>query len=256
MADEQTTAPEENQLTPAPVEAEQQTAPNTEAPSGEQPVEQPKPAHKEPGWVRPRINEITREKHDAIRRAEAAEREAADLRAKLAQQAPGEAQTPQAQPQPVPDIDVLVQQQAARLLQQNEFNRRCNEVADKGATEFQDFQQTIQNFDVFGGLQPDFLETVVELPDPHKILHHLGNNLEDYQRIQTLPPVKKALALADLASKLNVKPAQAPLSAAPAPVKPVGSGNPAPTVLSDNLSDEEWFKQRNATASRKIYGMR
>lgn len=248
MADEQTTTENELTNTPAPVEAEQQTAP-IEAPSGEQ----PKPVSKEPGWVRPRINEITREKHEALRRAEAAERELADFRAKLAQSPQEGQQTPPVTPVPQ-NIEDLVQQQAAKLLQQTEFNRRCNEVAEKGAAEFQDFQQAIDSFQVFGGLPGDFLETVVELPDSHKILHHLGNNLEEYQRLQTLPPVKKALALADIASKLKVQPKPAPLTNAPAPATPLGQSKVAPMTLSDDLAPDDWFERRNKQASRRLYG--
>ena len=190
----------------------------------------PRPKHKP--WFQERIDTVTREKYEAIRRAEAAEALAERL-------SKGEAPK-----QDIPqDIDSLAEKKAAELVQQREFNAKCDAIYSSGNGEFgQEWDTTLANFGMLGGLNQPFLEAVTELPDAHKVLHQLGSDMDAAARIMSLPPIKMAFELAKLSSK-PVK--TAPVTKAPPPIAPLdgagspGGGEPDPSNVA------AWIKWRD-----------
>ena len=182
-------------------------APETGTEQTEQPEDEaPKPKGKP--WFQERIDQLTREKYDERRRAEAAEAFAEKLSKGETEQAP----TP-------PDVDRLVEQRAAQLAQANQFNAKCDTIYSSGAGEFgQEWDSTLANFGMLGGLNQPFLEAVTQLPDAHKVLHALGTDMDAAARIMSLPPIPMAMELA----KLSNRPARTkPVSNAPPPISPL-----------------------------------
>jgi hypothetical protein len=137
------------------------------------------------------------------------------------------------------------------------FNEACNQTAAKGRESFSDFdsrvqalQQLVNPADV-GEAQAynNFLFAAMETGDGARVLHALGGNLDEAERILALPPVKMGIELAKLA--LGKGPDQA-ISNAPKPITPVGTTrssnariDPTDTDNSDRLSTAEWMKRRN-----------
>lgn len=224
-----------------------------------------------PKWVQERINELTARRHEAERLAgtertarEAAEAKAAEL---LVQMSKGT--NPETPPvvalagkpnMTQEEIDKLVNNRAAELARANDFNKACDNVADTGKKDFKDWDEAIKNLNLVGALGPntniDFLETALELKDPHKILHHLGKNLDEAERIVKLPPKKMALEMARIEASMNAPqpPAPpAPISQAPAPVITLGgAAKPGSKSIDDpDLSTEEFMAMRAQQAAER-----
>ena len=191
-----------------------------------------------------RMNQVTREKHEALRRAEEAERRLAELQASQApivSTADGQALDPVA-------IDRLVQTRAHEIANIQEFNRRCDAVAQKGKAEIPDFDQAIAGFQPFGGLgaYPEFVDTVTRLEEAPKLLHHLGTHLDEAERILQLRGAAQGLELGRLAARLASQSAPTPkLTSAPAPVAPVrGAAQPTPGPDDKGqFSDQETYRK-------------
>lgn len=221
-----------------------------------------------PDWAQKRINELTFKRYEAERAANAekekrlaAEKANAELLAKLGQ--------PKAEGTPEPtkpalseeEIDRIANERAAQIAAAQRFNEACNSVAETGKKEYKDWDDAVRNLNLVGALGKDapleFLETAIELKSPHKILHHLGNNIEEAERITKLAPKKMALELARIEAQLNAPASPAPVSAAPAPVIPVGGkAAPGPLNIDDpNLTTAQFMELRakQAEERRKRY---
>ena len=211
--------------TPAP-----DAPPPADAPPATDPPPAP-PADDAPKpWVQTRISEITRQRHEAERRAAAAERERDELRARIQPD-------PNAPPDPAAerrytqaDLDreanARAQQIADRQVQQAAISRTfqageteytpaaftaaCNALADAGAND-----------------KPEFLALVSDLPNGHDVLHRLGTDPAEAVRILALPPLRMAAEIGRISAAAKAAPAApAPkqVSKAPPPVQPVGGG--------------------------------
>lgn len=222
-----------------------------------------------PDWAQKRINELTAKRYEADRLAQqandakvAAETRAADL---LAQIAKGTTGTPSPAPAPSAalgedEIERRAVEKAGQMAAASRFNEACDNVADAGRKEFKDWDSTIKNLSMVGAVGPnsnvEFLQTAIELKNPHQVLHHLGEDLELADRIVKMTPTRRALELARIEAALSApKPVAppAPLSGAPAPVIPLAGGaKPGPGDLSDpNLESSEWFKLRDQQAMER-----
>lgn len=205
----------------------------TEQTPEEQKDELEKPKHKP--WFQERIDQLTREKYEERRRAEA-------LEARLAERL-----ADPERPDPPADIDRLVTERAKELADTQAFNAKCDDIYSSGKTEFNDFDETLGNFKMLGGLTPTLLEAVTQLPDAHKVLHQLGQNMDEAARILSLAPVPMAIALA----RLSQSPAKAkPVSKAPPPIKPI-DGMPTGTKSPEDMDMDEWVKWREGELSKQ-----
>lgn len=185
-------------------------------------------------WVQRRIDQLTREKHEALRRAVDAE-----ARVTQGQQPSGEQTTGQRM---TPDE---IRAEAKRLIQQEKFDADCNKVFDAGKTEFPDWDSSLRTFQMLGGAPAEFLEAVTAMDGGHKVLHHLGQNPEEAERLLSLPPLRMALELARLETKVG-QATPKPVSNAPAPITPVG-GKSAPVEPEEFASTADYiaWKKRN-----------
>lgn len=232
-------------------------------------VPDPNASKSTPEWAQKRINELTAKRYEAERTAKterdarlAAEANSAELLAQISK--PGAVETPPANKPAVTEeeIERRVAEKAELLARANEFNRACNDIVETGKKEFTaTWDEAVKNLGLVGAIgkdvAPDFLETAIELKNPAKILHYLGQNLEEAEKIAKLPPKRMAMEMARVEALLNAPPpAPAPVvvSNAPAPVIPVGgAAKPGNLSIDDpNLSGEEWMALRaKQVAERK-----
>lgn len=214
-----------------------------------------------PKWAQDRINELTAKRYEAERataaaaaRATAAETRAAELLAQIAK--PTDPNTPAPVVKPAEsdaEIERRVSERAMQIAQQNRFNEACNTVAESGKQEFKNWDDIIKNLGLVGAIgqnvAPDFLETAIELKNPHKVLHYLGTNLDEAEKIVKSSPKKMALEMARVEAILNAPPpapSLPPVSNAPAPVIPVGGNatSAAPDINDPNISSEQFYALR------------
>lgn len=216
-----------------------------------------------PEWAQKRINELTAKRYEAERSAaqdrearEIAEARTADLLKQLSGGNAADPAAPNTAPVAGPskeEIDRQVQVRAAELTRVNEFNKTCNNIAEVGKKEFKDWDEALKNLGLVGAVganaNPEFLETAVELKSPHAVLHYLGTNLEEAERLVNLSPKKMALEMARLEAALSAPapaPIAPPVSKAPAPVIPVGGKATAPATNIDDpdLSTDDFMALR------------
>lgn len=238
MQTDENAAPEVTETPTASTEQAQQPADVSTEPGAEQTAAAVEPAAQEKpknDWVQRRIDQLTREKHEALRRANDAE-----ARANQGQQN-GE----QSQAKPMTRDEIRAE--AKLMLQQEKFDDACNKVFDAGKTEFPDWDSSLRTFQMLGGASPDFLEAVTAMDAGHKVLHHLGQNPEVAERLLSLPPLRMAYELARLETTVgHTKPK--PVSNAPAPINPIG-GRSAPVEPEEFASTAEqiaWWKKHGS----------
>ena len=243
---EETEQQVEQQATQAPTEAPAEQPEGTTQPPAEAGAEEASPpSTQEPApWARKRIDDLTREKHEAKRRADELE---ARVREMEAAQTAGRHATDDA------EIDRLARERATQIAAEQRFNDACNRVYESGKTEFQDFDQKLATLTQnLGNLNITTLSALVEVDNPHKVLYHLGTDLNEAARILSLPPLKQAMELAKIGNNMSNTPTK-PASKAPAPITPkVGVGGGAqPDIYSDKLSTSEWMELRNKQLKEK-----
>lgn len=240
---EENTQENEEQTTESATETEA-TEQTTEQP-GE--VEQEKDSKKIPAWAQARMDELAFEGREEKRKRLAAERRAEELLTRIQNptEEPKEPEVLTSQAQ----IEKLAEQKAAQMLRDSQFNDRCNSVYEAGKEEYSDFDDALGTFSRLGGVSRDLLEVVVELPDSHKVIHHLGSNPEDAQRVLKLSPTKMAIELTKISQNLGKE--KKPVSAAHKPVRPVDGRSSANKDLHEIESTSEWMKKREAQLAAK-----
>ena len=199
-----------------------------------------------------RIGEVTRQRREAERKAEELERQNNAYREILDAQQRGQPADPAnpAAARPQPNFESAVRVEAERLArdaegrqQANAFTEQCNAVADSGKKAFADFDQALGTLNAMGVMTQGFVETVMQLDAPERVLHALGNDPDAADRIARLPLARQAVELDRLA---RAPAASKPVSKAPPPVKPVG-GQSRSEVDLDRMSDEEFYRHAAKT---------
>lgn len=194
---------------------------------------------KTPKWVQRRIDQLTREKYEERRQREALEATLASMRTAGTEST--ETSSVQSQPTQA-EIDARVQQAAREQLKVQQFNDACNRAYEAGKKEFKDFDDSLRNFGMLGGLPQEFLEIASTMPDGHKVLYALGKNPEEASRVLSLPPLQMAMELARVSDKVTKQPTKA-VSGAPAPIQPVDGTAKGSSEPPENIND--WMRWRN-----------
>lgn len=219
-------------------------APNPETPA--------QPA-KSKDWKDDRIASLTFQLNEERRT------KAAAAATPAAPQAPGESDTDFAR-----RVDEAATAKAAGMAAQADWDRQCNAVGEAGKKEFPDFMarlgevQKAVNPQDLNEVQAynEFVAAAIETGQAHRILYSLGSDPAEYQRLQKLSPVKRAMELGVMASKLVSSPEP---SGAPKPLTPIAGGNgehfegisPDDPKRGMKLPKAEWMRQREKQVREK-----
>lgn len=179
------------------------------------------------------------------------------------------------------DVDRLANERAATLAAINDFNNRCNETQREGRAQFQDFDSRVAAMQRL--VDPNnvaetnsfnmLLDAAMQTGQGAALIHELGGDLDEAQRLMGLSPVKLGVELAKRASKLeqssnnDVDPPVGDSSGVPAPLRArVNARGPShERIEPDNpdressLSTDEWMRRRSAQVaerSKTIMGLR
>lgn len=239
--------------------------------------EDAKPSGKKPG-VHNRIGELTKEKHDAIRKAEALQREV-DLWKEQAMKSgkPQPETTTQAeQPTGEPTREQFDYDDAQYMKAWYKWQRdqeRAEETRTKQAEEAQKRHKTFQEREqAFAAAHPDYeevakaehvpitkemAEAIIESDDAPAIAYYLGQNLEEASAIAAMSPIAAARAIGRIEAKLSAKPSvptttppAKTVTRAPEPVTTL-SGSPAVTTSYDDMSMAEYDAARRKERAAK-----
>ena len=180
---------------------------------------------------------------------------------------PGYEQQP-AYAQPPGDIQRQINEAAARMAQQAEFNRRCNDVAEQGRRGYQNFDQRVQrltglidaNDAVQVGRYNSFLQACMETGQASRLIYELGGDLDEASRIMALDPIGMATSLTRMSMRTGTE-----ASGAPRPLNPIATAAqsnrtmlaPDDPEAADQLSTEEWMRRRDeqiATRRQRTLG--
>jgi len=291
--DKKEESPEEKKEEAKPGETpdgKKEEKPETDKPSGEKPEEKKegekdkKPPAAAPDPIQKRINKATREKYEAIRRAEAAEAKAKKLEDELnaqkvqAEKAKLESEKPKAEDfENVDDYQVALGKWAAKTeIYESKSQEAQKPKEEKKQEPDEDPRKRI--VDLGQETYPDFLEVVGAVPlteetfnaasdSDHavEIFYHLGQNPEtakklaslkspvaiareigriEAQFIDNVPEVKASTGGEDTELPKDSKKPKPP--SAPPPIKPVGGAGKVSKTLED-ASIGEYYAQRGYT---------
>lgn len=197
-------------------------------------------------WFQKRIDKLTAQKAALQQQLETAL-----LRVNTPK--PAEPGSPQnvVPPQHPQGIDPEAMRLAQQIVEQQQFAEKCNNLVDTGKEKYGEaFEETMQNMRAAGAIgevDPGFIQAVLDLENPVKVFHTLGQDPDEATRLLNLPPRKQIIELARLDAKLT-KPPVVKISQAPPPITPVGGAAKAEVSLEDpKLSMEAWIEQRNKT---------
>jgi hypothetical protein len=257
MSETETAAPQEGTEPSAPAAGEgvphqpEPQEPSKPAEPLEQAPESPKEEPPKEQWWQKRISEIARQKHEATRKAEQAERERDFYRQQVEQR---QGQDPNAQPQParpgVPLTEQQIEERANAIAAQREFERARDKTLAAGSQKFGDpaFLAACNTLASLGANEiPAFMQAVTGLDSGADVLQHLGTHPEIAARIMAMPPVRMAVELGRLEARVTTPAPAKPLSRAPAPIAPLEGGvSPSePDIYDPEISNERFIALRN-----------
>lgn len=255
-------APSDPPADPPPSDAPSDSAPAPEgdpAPAPEGGSETPPDPKPNTDWAHRRIDRLTARASDAERRARELAEENARLRAIYAgangEEPPGSDNAP-ANPPTLTEAEI--ERRAQELVSQQTFKQRLESVGNAGKGEFgaDGWNAALQNLARAGILADDnlgLLTTALELDKPQAVLHHLGQNPDEAERIAALPVARMAIELDRLAAKIGAPPPPPKVSNVPPPMAPIGgdrAGNGV-DLYDPNVSSESWFAQRERELAAK-----
>ncbi len=143
-----------------------------------------------------------------------------------------------------------VEQVAREKIARQSFDNQCNATFETGQKNFSNFNDSLNNLAKAGFIGQENqatynnIQAVLATDNPEKVLHELGQNLNELDRIQSLPPYKQVIELQKIASRQDETPKRA-ISSTPAPAPALsGSALNNNTDPIDSDSDDDWFKKR------------
>lgn len=159
------------------------------------------------------------------------------------------------------DVNTKAQQIADAKLAQKAFDDNCNALADNGSA-IKDAddkplgKKFIEKLNVMAEevapIPPAMINILADLDNGAEVLNFMADDIEEYERVLAYPPVKMALELSKISTKLSVpKKIVKAISRVPDPNQPLGAGSRAGSQLNDKMSTEEWITKRNAELAAK-----
>ena len=166
------------------------------------------------------------------------------------------------------DIDKLVLERAKTLApqmaEQQVWNARCNEANAAGKSRFKDWDEKVlqqlrpfaESDERLNAGYSTLLAAAIDSGDAPKVLHALGSDLSEAERILKLSPVKIVMEVAKIVGEAS----DPEPSKAPKPIKPVGTRGQMSAISPDDpehgheLPIGEWMKRRDADVAAKRRG--
>ena len=247
-----------------PAETEQ-TEKGSEATTEQSEIQKAEQPRDEKGKFVPqeRVNEITKARRDAERRADGLERELAMIRQQSVQHQPQSEQAPtfeQSGYDPVAfqramTTYVAKQTEAAvdRRWQEQEVQRNRQQAATgfyeksrEYAKTHSDYDGDLASLDSSVRFRDEVMEAITLSPQGPEVAHYLAKHLDEADRIARLPPHLAAVQLGRIEVQVSTTKPK-PVSNAPSPVSTVGGGSRASQDVNDpQLSQAAWLKLRRA----------
>lgn len=179
--------------------------------------------------------------------------ELADMRTLLEQRvaapAEGEPAPQRAAPVAPNPTQAQIQDAARQLREQERYQENLTKTNEAGEKAYgKDWGAALENLSTLGTVEEDVMTGILATDAPHKVLHDLGKNPAEMQRIMELPPARRQTEFVKLSLKETPK---VPVSQAPAPTEPI-SGRVSPSAMpSDNDDDETWYAKWHAMQEAK-----
>lgn len=174
-----------------------------------------------------------------------------------------ELQLKQGAGEPDAQFEARVSEEAGKRAQElaglQKFQSDCLAASEKGKEQFPDFEQKIGLLaKLVDRSDPQslaryqlFVAAALETGEAPRLLHSLGGDLNEAERIMSLAPLKQGIELA----KLALKPQAAPISQLAKPITPIGNRGATHTDIDPSdaergvkLDIKTWMERRNAQA--------
>lgn len=207
------------------------------SPSGETDGKQADAAAEVPEWVQNRINELTRKRREAERRADKAEKAARAAQSRDTSNLDYEDQIAEKTIRRTQESNAVSERETAQELAREVYQARVEAVQ----AQYPDYEQVAHR-----GWEPTpaMLEAILESDMGPQIAYHLGKNPAERARIANLSPVGQVRELGKLEGKISAPKTQP--KTPPAPVKPVTGINAGGAKDPAKMSMSEYIKWREA----------
>lgn len=252
-----TPPPEPDPPPPAPPQPEQ--APLPEA---AQPPIPDDAAPIAPRWVKPAMDRLTREKHEARRELELAQQTVLERDREIAvykSVAEGRGTPAELPPRaPAPPSGPSVEEAAEQLVSNRALEAKRLALISTGTKELGE-AAWLEKTNIVGQLgateSPAFMRAIVSVPDGHRVVAALADNPERVVALLGMDPVEMAAEMGRMAGELAA-PKPRTISNAPRPVAPInGRPQPEPNVYdTKSMSMSEYVALRSKTAPRSLGG--
>jgi len=258
--------PAAEEVKPADAEPSETTDQETGAEPAEEEAEStgdtpaaPKKKHK----VQERIDELTREKYDALRERDYY-KGLAEGRQPQEEPKPAPVTIPGLPPKPTVDqfedyeqfIEAVADWTADKKLLEREYKQQQTQATERQKTAIEKHQERANAIATVHADYDEAIEAVADIIFPNttiesifesdhsaEVIYFLGKNRAEAERIAKLPPVKQLIEIGKIEAKFEKKDEPPPpkrVTQAPAPITPV---NAKPSLAPDpaNMSDDEWL---------------
>lgn len=195
-------------------------------------------ADKIPDGVQQRINEITRKRREAERRAERAEKRLREMESKNLDDLDYEDQIAERTLNRSRREQIENDRETAQELAHEAYQARVQAVA----TKYPDYAQVAQNPNL--AITPAMAETIMDSDYGPDIAYHLGKNPLEAARISQLNPPSQARELGKIEALVSAPKPQP--RTAPKPVTPVGSQGSSGTKDPSKMTMAEYAAWRGA----------
>jgi len=212
-----------------------------------------------------RVNEITRARREAERRADSLERELSQYR-QTAQHQPqshdkppsiqdfaslddwSAAMTQHAIAQAESRVEQRYQQQSQRQQQQT-VEQQFEERSQKYAKEHPDFDNAVSDLGRAVQFHPAVVEVIGLSDHGPAVVHYLANHLDEADRISRLPPHIAAVQLGRIEAQVSAAKPKT-VTNAPNPPPTLGGGKATVTKNPDEMSQAEWLAWRQTSLKK------
>lgn len=139
-------------------------------------------------------------------------------------------------------VRTQAEQQKAETNKRSEVQKSFADKAAKFKAVTADYDDVVAEI-ADAELSPGMYEAVVDSPLSAELTYFFGKNVDEFERINNLPPLAAAREIGKLEAKLTTEPKkQTTQSKAPEPINPVGASKSTVTPDTSKMTDEEWDK--------------